>query len=38
MTYDEVKDLCGGLTQPARQLRLLHASGYSWRATSALEP
>lgn len=31
MTYDEVKDLCGGLVQPTRQLRLLHARGY-WRA------
>jgi hypothetical protein len=31
LTDDEVQALCGGLKQPARQLRALHGRGY-WRA------
>ncbi|MDP3139809.1 MAG: DUF4224 domain-containing protein [Burkholderiaceae bacterium] len=31
LSDDEVMALCGGLKQPARQLRALHSRGY-WRA------
>lgn len=31
LTDEEVQSLCGGLKQPARQLRALHDRGY-WRA------
>lgn len=31
LTADEIREVCGGLTQPSRQLEELHAQGF-WRA------